>query len=96
MGGRYVPGGVESACGTSERRRTHGQGGLHDGRDFGGSGRGARLLSFAFAPAGSSICSNTLIEFVGAIMDDIGIRTGWVGGQLVGGGCHGELLEGGH
>ena len=40
MGGRYVPGGVESPCGTSERRKTLGRGGLNDGRDFGGSGRG--------------------------------------------------------
>ena len=48
MGGRYVPGGVESPCGTGERRRTLGLGGLNDGRDFGGCGRGGRLLSFAF------------------------------------------------
>ena len=34
MGGRYVPGGVESPCGTGERRRTLGRGGLNDGRDF--------------------------------------------------------------
>ena len=39
-GGRYVPGRVESPCGTGVRRRTLGRGGLNNGRDFGGSGRG--------------------------------------------------------
>ena len=97
MGGRYVPGGVKSPCGTSERRRTLGRGGLNDGRDFGGSGRGGRLLSFAFAPMGSSIRSNSLIELAGATMDDLSIRTGGKGdGWLGGGWCHGGLLGGGH
>ena len=73
MGARYVPGGVESPCGTSARRRTLGRGGLNDGRDFGDSGRGGRLLCFAFSPTGSSIGSNSLIEFGGATMDDLSI-----------------------
>ena len=95
MGGRYVPGGVESPCGTGEGRRTLGQGTLNDGRDFGGSGIGGRFLSFAFAPTGSSICSNSLIEFGGATMDDIRVRMGGRGSWL-GGGCHGGLPEGRH
>ena len=96
MGGRYVPGGVESSCGTGERRRTLGRGGLNDGRDFGGSGRGGRFLSFAFAPTGSSIRSNSLMEFAGATMDDLSIRTGGKGdGWLGGGGVTGDCGEGG-
>ena len=85
MGGRYVPGGVESPCGTSERRRTLGRGSLNEGRDFGGSVRGVRFLSFAFAPTGSSIRSNSLIELAGATMDDISIRTGVAGDYWEGG-----------
>ena len=76
MGGRYVPRGVESPCGTRDGRRTLRLGSLNDGRDFGGSGSGGRLLSFALAPTGSSICSNSLIEIAGVTMDDIGIRMG--------------------
>ena len=95
MRSRYVPGGVESPCGTGERRRTLGRGGLNDGHDFGGSGRGGRFLSFAFASTGSGICSNSLIEFAGATMDGLSIRTGGKGGGWLGG-CHGGLLGGGH
>ena len=72
MGDRYVPGGVESPCGTGEKRRTLGRGGLDDGRDFGGRGSRGRLLSFTFALTGSSIRSYSLIELAGATMDDIG------------------------
>ena len=96
MGGRYVPAGVESPCGTGERRRTLGRGGLNNGRDLGGSGREGRFLCFASAPTGSSICSNSLIEFAGATMDGLGIRTGEKGNSWLGGGCHGGLLGGGH
>ena len=96
MGGRYVPGGVESPCGTGEGRRPLGRGSLNDGRDFGGSGSRGRLLSFAFAPTSSSLCSNSLIEFAGATMDDIGIRTGRRGDSRLGGGCHWGLPGGGH
>ena len=96
MGGRYVPGGVESPCGTSEGRRTLGRGGLNDGRDFGVSGRGGRFLSFAFATTGSSIRSNSLIEIAGATMDDLSIRLGGRGdGWLEEGGVTGDCWEGG-
>ena len=96
MGGRYVPGGVESPCGTSVRRRTIGRGGHNDGRDFGGSGRGGRLISFAFAPTGSSIRRNSRIEFAGATMNDLSIRTGGKeDGWLGGGGVPGDCGEGG-
>ena len=61
MAGRYVPGGVESPCGTGERRRTLGRGGPNARRDFGGSRSGGRFFSFPFAPMGSSICSNSQI-----------------------------------
>ena len=73
MRGRNVPGHVESPCGTGERRSTLGRGGLNDGRDFRGSGRGGRLLSFAFAPTDSSIYSKSLIEFAGATRNGLGI-----------------------
>ena len=73
MGGRHVPGGVESPCGTGEGRRTLGRGSLDDGRDFGRSGGRRRLLSFAFATTGGGIGSNSLIEFAGATMDSIGV-----------------------
>ena len=96
MGGRYVPGGIESPCGTGERRRTLRRGGLNAGRDFGGSGRRGRLLSFALAPTGSSTCSNSQIELAGATMDDLGIRMGGKGDSWLGGGCHGGLLGGEH
>ena len=95
MGGRYVPGGGESSCGTGERRRTLGGGGLNDGRDFGGSGRGGRLLSFAFAPRGSSIRSNSLIELTGATMDGLSIRTAGRGDGWLGRGVTGDCWDGG-
>ena len=89
VGGTCVPRGVESPCGTGDGRRPLARGSHNDGRDFGGRGSGDRFLSFAFAPAGSSICGNSLIEFAGATMDDIGIRTGgrgdsWLGGAVTG------------
>ena len=93
MGGRYLPGGVESPCGTGEGGRTLGRGSLNDGRDFGGSGSGGRFLSFAFAPMGSSIFSNSLIEFAGATIDDIGIRTGGREDSWLRGGIAGDCLR---
>ena len=90
----HVPGGVESPCGTGEGRRTLGGGSLNDGRDLGGSGSRMRFLSFGFAPSGTSICSNGLIEFAGATINDISGNER-EGRQLVGGGCHGGLPVGG-
>ena len=44
---------------------------------------------------GSSICSNSLIEFGGATMDDIGIRTGGRGDSWLEGGVVGDCRRGG-
>ena len=95
VGGRAVPRGIESPRGTSEGRSTLGGSSLSDGRDFGGSGSRGRLLSFAFAPAGSSIRSNSLIEFAGATMDDNGIRMGGRGDSMLGRGVTGDCRRGG-
>ena len=65
------------------------------GRDFGEIDSPGRLLSFAMAPTGSSICSNSLIEFASATMNNIGIRTGGRGDSWLVGGSHGGLLVGG-
>ena len=43
---------------------------------------------------GSSICSNSLIEFAGATMDDLGIQTGGRGDTWLGGGLTGDCWEG--